>query len=185
MGSISNPGIGNLALILSNSGASLASAAITSPTVQAALQNTSASDLVQLSEQAVQLQETEGLFAGALASPGAGLFSSFSTPGLAPVSTPSISSLITPGTSLDSLTPSLDTSLLSALDSSANSLSANANDSSVSGNSQQTGSNSSSSTSPADQLALYQADLLSQQTQLLFGGGSPAQSSANTLNLLA
>jgi len=177
MGSIGNPGISNLAQILSNAGSSLASAAITSPTVQADLQNAPTSDLVQLSEQAVQLQQAEVLFGGGSVSSGAGLFSSFSTAGLSTPPISSLSDLVTPSTSLDSLVSSLGPS-------SANWLSASSNASSSTSGPSQTGSNSSS-TSPADQLASYQADLLAQQTQALFGSGWPAGSTAKILNLLA
>lgn len=177
MGSIGNPGISNLAQILSKSGSSLASAAITSPTVQADLQNASTGDLVQLSEQAVQSQQAEVLFGGGFVSPGAGLFSSFSTAGLLSPPTSSLSDLPTPSTGLDSLVPSLASS-------SANLLSTSSNASSSTSGPSQTGSNSSSP-SPADQLALYQADLVAQQTQALFGSGSPGGFTAKTLNLLA
>jgi hypothetical protein len=154
MGSIGHPGISNLAQILSSSGSSLASAAITSRTVQADLQNAPTGELVQLSEQALQLQQAEVLFGGGSVAPGA------------------------PGTGLNSLVSSLGSSLMS---SSANFLSASSNASSSTSGTSQTGSNSS----PADQLALSQADLLAQQTQALFGSGSPAGYTAKTLNLLA
>jgi hypothetical protein len=170
MGSIGNPGISNLAQILSSSGSSLASSAITSPTVKADRQNAPTGDLVQL-------QQAEVLFGGGSVSSEAGLFSSFSTAGLSTPPISSLSDLVTPSTSLDSLVSSLGSS-------SANLLSASSNASSSTSGPSQTGSNSSS-TSPADQLALYQADLLAQQTQALFGSGSPAGSTAKTLNLLA
>ncbi len=143
MGSISNTGINNLAQILSLSGAPLAAAAIASPTAQNSLENISAGDLVQLSSQALQLQETSALFGAAPASSSTGLFSSLSTP--------------TSG--LNSLLPSLDSSLLPSAGSLADSLAASQTASSGSTDpAQQAGSNSSSnSTSPAEKMAAYVA----------------------------
>ena len=168
MGSISNPGISNLAQILSNSGASIAAAALTAPTTQAGLDNASTGDLVQLSEQALQLQNMEGLFAASAAPSVAGLYSGVSAPSVSAFLTPGISSLLT--TSSD---------LVSSLDNST--VSSNSSD-----GSRQTGSNASSnSSSPSDQLALYQADVLAQQTQALFGSGPSVGSDTSTMNLLA
>lgn len=184
MGSISNPGISNLAQILSNSGASLAAAALTSPTNQAGLDNASTGDLVQLSEQALQLQNMEGLFAASAAPSVAGLYSGVSAPGISAFTTPDISSLFTTNNDLVS---SLDNSLLSSLSTPANSLSSTSTASSNSPDgSHQTGSNAASnSSSPSDQLAIYQADLLAQQTQALFGSEPSAGSDTSTVNLLA
>ena len=181
MSSISSLAISNLAPLLFNSGSSLASAALTSPTVQAGLENSSAGDLVQLSDQALQLQEMEGLFAASSASSLGSLFSGFSAPGIA---TPEISSLFAPS---DNVVSSLDNSLLSSWNTPANSLSSTSTESSNSTDaSQQTGSNTSSnSSSPADPLAVYQADLLAQQTQALFGTGVSVTSGTSAVNLLA
>lgn len=167
MGSISNPGISNLAQILSNSGASIAAAALTAPTTQAGLDNASTGDLVQLSEQALQLQNMEGLFAASAAPSVAGLYSGVSAPSISAFPTPGISSLFT--TSND-LVSSLENSTVSSNSADA---------------SQQTGSNPSNSSSPSDQLAIYQADLLAQQTQALFGSGPSLGSDTSTVNLLA
>src|SRR5580658_6986910 len=57
-----NPGIANLSQLLSSTGSASISSALSSPTVQSALNNAPPADLVQLSQQAVQLQEASGLF---------------------------------------------------------------------------------------------------------------------------
>jgi len=63
MGSVSstNPGVADLLQILSGTG-SAASSAFSSTGVQAALQSASVGDIVQLSQEALQLQVASGLF---------------------------------------------------------------------------------------------------------------------------
>lgn len=169
MGSVSNPGFANLTQILAGSSAWLASAALLSPTAQSDLQNGALGDLVQLSDQALQLQAAPALFAAGVSSSPASLLSSFSTPAY----------------SLNSLVPPLDTPLLDSSGSLLDALSANLTSAwSSSDSSQQTGSNAPSGTSPlSDQLAAYQAQLQLANTQTLFGldtaGSSPG------VNLLA
>lgn len=161
MGSISNPGISNLAQILSISGASVAAAAISSPTGQTSLENAPAGDLVALSAEALQLQVTSSLFG---------------SPATASSADSLLSSLYAPTSNLNSLVSSLTQSTAGA--------------STVIG-STQTGSNSSSTSStsnnssPAEQMAAYVAAIQEQQTQALFGSGSGTNATPNTINLLA
>ena len=168
MGSISNPGFSNLGKILANSGAWLASATLLSPSARTDLQNGAVGDLVQLSEQSLQLQDAAGSLATSASAAPASL----------------LSSLLTPNYSLSSLTSQLDTSLLSSsnslLDSLLPSLSPSwSNLDSVT----QPGLNTSTSW-PPDQLAAYQAQLQIADTQTLFGLDSATGSSPG-VNLLA
>jgi hypothetical protein len=73
-----NPGVTDLLQILSNSGSSSLSSTLSSPQIQSALQNASPGDLVQLSNQALQLQEVNSLFGGSDPSQTSGLFSTSS-----------------------------------------------------------------------------------------------------------
>ena len=57
-----NPGIADLSHLLSSTGSASISSALSSPTVQSALKSAPPGDLVQLSRQAVQLQEVGSLF---------------------------------------------------------------------------------------------------------------------------
>ena len=57
-----NPGIADLSQLLSSTGSASISSALSSPKVQSALQTAPPGDIVQLSRQAVQLQEVSGLF---------------------------------------------------------------------------------------------------------------------------
>ena len=82
MGSVGsvNPGIGDLLQSLYNNGASL-SPVLSSSAVESALQTASPADLVQLSAQALQLQQTADLFgtydpASQISGPGATLLQS-------------------------------------------------------------------------------------------------------------
>jgi hypothetical protein len=75
-----NPGVADLLQILSNSGSSSLSSTLSSSRIQSALQDSSPGDLVQLSDQALQLQVASGLF-GSLDPPQtAGLFSTAANP---------------------------------------------------------------------------------------------------------
>ncbi len=64
MSSISsvNPGVAGLLQTLSNTGSTAVNSVLTLPAVQTAIENASPEDLVQLSFEAQQLQETAGLF---------------------------------------------------------------------------------------------------------------------------
>lgn len=179
MGAISNPGFTNLAQLLGESGAWLASAALLSPSAQTDLQDGAIGDLVQLSDQALQLQASTGLFGNGAS--------------LAPASP--LSSLASPGYSLISQTPAIDTSLLASSNSLLDSLSANSLLDSLSANltpslngfpsSEQTGLDATSTTSSfGSNLAAYEAQLQIANTQTLFGldsAGSPSPG----VNLLA
>lgn len=79
MGSVSstNPGLSDLLQTLTNENSPLAST-FSSPTVQAALENASPGDIVQLSTEALQLQVTDSLFGqqdAATTTPAQSLFS--------------------------------------------------------------------------------------------------------------
>ena len=64
MGTVSsvNPGLSTLLQTLSNSGSSVLSSVLSSPTVASALQKAPPGDVAQLSDQALQLQEVDALF---------------------------------------------------------------------------------------------------------------------------
>jgi hypothetical protein len=57
-----NPGLADLSQLLSSTGSSTVTSALSTPAVQSALQNASPTDLVQLSAQALQLQAVGSLF---------------------------------------------------------------------------------------------------------------------------
>jgi len=57
-----NPGVGTLLQTFSRAGSSALSSALSSSTVQSALNNAAPVDIVQLSDEAVQLQQTSSLF---------------------------------------------------------------------------------------------------------------------------
>jgi hypothetical protein len=57
-----NPGIADLSQLLSSTGSASISSALSTPSVQSALQNASPVDIASLSQEAVQLQEANGLF---------------------------------------------------------------------------------------------------------------------------
>ena len=164
MGSISNPGFSNLGQILANSGAWLASAALLSPSAQTDLQNGALGDLVQMSEQALQLQDSAGSLATSASAASASLLSSLLTPNYSVASSLDTSLLSSSNSLLDSLSPSLTPSL--------------SNFETVT----QPSSNISTSW-PPDQLAAYQAQLQIADTQTLFGLDSAGSSPA--VNLLA
>jgi len=63
-----NPGVADLIQLLSSTGSATVTSALSTKAVQDALQNASAGDIVQLSDQALQLQETASLFGIAAAS---------------------------------------------------------------------------------------------------------------------
>jgi hypothetical protein len=92
-------GMADLIQLLSSSGSPLLSSGLSSSQIQSTLQNASPSDIVQLSDEALQLQVTEGLFAASSSpSSGATLSSTLSTLTAAPDSTasdPSASSVAT------------------------------------------------------------------------------------------
>jgi hypothetical protein len=73
MGSVAsvNPGVSDVLQILSNAGSTSLSSALSSKSVRSALESASSGDIVQLSQQALQLQEASDLFGGqASADPG-------------------------------------------------------------------------------------------------------------------
>lgn len=119
--SANNNGLSDLLQTLSNENSPLL-ATLTSPTVESALENAPASDIVQISEQAMQLQATDALFgiSNTSATPTDSLFSALAEIGSSATSSASGSSL-NPGSSL------------------------------------------------ADQLAAYQGNLQTQETEALFG----------------
>lgn len=165
MGSISNPGFSNLGRILAGSGAWLATAALLSPSAQTNLPSGAVGDLVQLSEQALQLQDAAGSLATSASTASANLLSSLLTPNYSVASSLDTSLLSASNSLLDSLSPSLTPSLT--------------NFDTVT----QAGSNTSVSW-PPDQLAAYQAQLQIADTQTLFGLNSGTASSLG-VNLLA
>jgi hypothetical protein len=59
-----NPGLADALQLLSNSASPTVSSLLSSPSVQAALQNAPTADLVELSDQALQAQVVDGLFGG-------------------------------------------------------------------------------------------------------------------------
>jgi hypothetical protein len=63
--STANPGLADALQLITNSASPALSSLISSPNVQAALQNASPSDLVELSDQALQTQVVDGLFGNA------------------------------------------------------------------------------------------------------------------------
>jgi hypothetical protein len=151
MGSVTspNPGVADLLQILSTAGSPSLSSVLSSSSVQSALTNASPADLVQLSDQALQLQVANGLFGSPDPSQTAGLFS-----GASPYN---------PSTILDNLLTSLY---------------------SPSSGSTTAGTPTSPASSTANQLAIYQSELQSEQAQALLGTDTTAGTSG-TLNLLA
>jgi hypothetical protein len=148
MGSVSsaNPGVADLLQILSNAGSPALSSTLSSSPVQSALQNASPADLVQLSDQALQLQVANDLFGTPDPTQTDGLFSDSSS---------------------SSSSATLDNLLSSLYSSTPGSTTAN------------------TPTSAADQLAIYQGELQSEQTQALFGTNTTAGTSGTLLNVLA
>jgi hypothetical protein len=69
-----NPGLADVLNILSNSASPALSSLLSSTKVQSALQNASPADLVQLSDQALQLQAVDSLFGNPDASQTDGIF---------------------------------------------------------------------------------------------------------------
>jgi hypothetical protein len=61
----SNPGLADALQLISNSASPTVSSLLSSPNVQAALQNASPGDLIELSDQALQAQVVDGLFGNA------------------------------------------------------------------------------------------------------------------------
>ncbi|MGD1070973.1 MAG: hypothetical protein ABSB15_12600 [Bryobacteraceae bacterium] len=76
-----NSGIASLIEFLSGAGSPLIASVVSSSTVQSAIENASPADLIQLSSQALQYQQAEGLFSTASSAdpvtptPSAGSFS--------------------------------------------------------------------------------------------------------------
>jgi hypothetical protein len=117
----SNNGLSDLLQTLTNENSPLLST-LSSPNIQAALENAPASDIVEISDQAQQLQATDALFgiSNTSSSPTDSLFSALASVGSSATS-PAAGSSLSPGSSL------------------------------------------------ADQLAAYQGNMQTQETQALFG----------------
>jgi hypothetical protein len=77
---VNNPGLAYLTQLLSSSTSSLGSAGLSSSQVQSVLNDASPADIVQLSDQALQLQNVDTLFASPGTSQPAGLFSTPTPP---------------------------------------------------------------------------------------------------------
>jgi hypothetical protein len=86
-----NQGVADLLQILSNAGSSSLSSAFSSPSIQSALQGASPGDIVQLSNQALQLQVANDLFANPDPTQTDGLFSAL----VPSTSTAALDSLLT------------------------------------------------------------------------------------------
>ncbi len=127
-----NNGLSNLLQTLTNENSPLLST-LSSPNIQAALENAPASDIVEISDQAQQLQATDALFgiSNTSSSPTDSLFSALASVGSSATSSAAGSSL-DPGSSL------------------------------------------------ADQLAAYQGNMQTQETQALFGT-TPSSTVPNSL----
>jgi hypothetical protein len=80
-----NPGLADVLNILSNSASTALSSLLSSSKVQSALQNASPADLVQLSDQALQLQAVDSLFGNPDTSQTVGLFGA--SPATSPTTT--------------------------------------------------------------------------------------------------
>jgi hypothetical protein len=84
MGSVASTtnGLSDLLQTLTNENSPLLST-LSSPAIQAALENAPASDIVQISDQAMQLQDTEALFGtpSTAATPTESLFAALTPPG--------------------------------------------------------------------------------------------------------
>jgi hypothetical protein len=115
-----NPGLADLLQNLANTGSSALASALSSPSVQAALEQASPGDLVQLSDQALQLQVVGSLFgdqSNDTADPTSSLFD-FLDPGLAATNAATSTSLFgtsTTSANANSLLDFLDPSLAAAV----------------------------------------------------------------------
>ena len=129
MGSVpsTNNGLSDLLQTLTNENSPLLST-LSSPNVQAALENAPASDIVQISDEAMQLQTADALFG------------------------------------ISNTSSSSSDSLFSALAA---------------------GSSPTSSASLADQLAAYQGNMQTQETQALFGITPPATTPSSSFDVFA
>ena len=167
VGAVSNPGLNYLTQLLTSTGSPLLSSGLSSSQVQSVLQNASPEDIVQLSTQALQLQNIDNLFGVQ--------DSTDSTQGL--FSTPSSTSS---SSLLDNLLASLTSGSGTGASQSASSSTSGAS-ATAAGTSQ---SGSTSTESLASQMAGYQSQLQSEELQSLFGTSASATNSANLLNLL-
>jgi hypothetical protein len=159
MGSVSltNSTLTNLLQTLNAASPELSSM-LSTPQMQSALGKASQGDLVQLSDQALQLQEVGFMFG--------------TTDGTQSVSPNSLSDSLFPSLSSDSSTqPDL---LLQALDSSLGVTGANGTTSASTGS-------TSTASSLADQIANNASSLQAQALDALFGTSQPAAPSLNTL----
>jgi hypothetical protein len=160
MGSVSstNSNLTNLLQTLSAKSPELSSMLAT-PQMQTALEKASPEDLVQLSDQALQLQEVGLMFGSA---------DGAQSNGLNPLSD-SLFSALSPATSTTQPDP-----ILQALESSLGITGANGATSSTAGS-------ATSSSSLADQIAINASSFQAQALDALFNSTQPADPSLNTL----
>ncbi|MGD0435186.1 MAG: hypothetical protein ABSB86_01890 [Bryobacteraceae bacterium] len=113
--SSTNPGLSDLLQTLTNSGSSVLSSTLSSPAVQSALESAPQGDLVELSDQALQLQVVGALFGSPTSdtSTGADSLFDFLDPSLAGTTAASSSSGLLPTDS--SAVSSNNTTMLSSL----------------------------------------------------------------------
>ena len=153
--SVNNPGMTYLARLLSSTSSPLLSSEMSSSQVQSVLQGSSPSDLVKLSDQALQLQNMDTLFGRPDTSETAGLYSA-------------------PSSSSSSAILQIIFATLSAASGSTTS--------NASGGSLQPSSGTATS-SLASEIASYQSQLQTESIQALFGTGSTTGVSGTTLNV--
>ncbi|MGD0773542.1 MAG: hypothetical protein ABSC05_12040 [Candidatus Solibacter sp.] len=149
-------GTANLIQLLSSSGSPLRAAGQSASQIQSELQNASPTDIVELSEQALQLQVADGVFGNADTAQTDGFFGA---------------------SSLASSSATLDSILASVSGASASTTA------SGSGSSQPSAASGTTSSVPS-QMALYQSELQSETAQALLGIGSTAGVSGTSLNVL-
>lgn len=101
-----NPGLADVLNILSNSASPSLSSLLSSSNVLSALQNASPADLVQLSDEALQLQTVDSLFGSPDPSQTDGLFGSSSTPSSATTLDNIVANLTQPASGSASVAPS-------------------------------------------------------------------------------
>jgi hypothetical protein len=150
-------GMADLIQLLSSSGSPLLSSGLSSSQIQSTLQNASPSDIVQLSDEALQLQVAESLFGSPDTSQTTSLFSDSSS----------------------SSSSTILANLLATLSAGSAATTSNASEDSSSS------ASSPSTSSVADQIASYQTQLQAEQMQTLFGTASTTGVSGTSLNVFA
>jgi hypothetical protein len=154
--STNGAGTASLIQLLASAGSPLRAAGQSASQIQSELQNASPTDIVQLSEQALQLQVADGLFGSPDSSATDGPFGASSSASSSATLNGILASM--------SATPASTTA-------------------SGSGSSQQSAASDTTSSVPS-QMALYQSELQSEQAQALLGMGSTAGVSGTSLNVL-